>query len=403
MEGQKMSLKLTKRNGSKSWYVRGPNDAGGEVFRSLKTQDRATAEALLIKAENRFLTERVHGKIATVTFEEASRGYLSSGGERLYLIRRNKKTGEETGLLPHFGTKLLRDISQDDLDRAAMTLCRPGASRETLIRNVYTPFIAVWNYAAAASRRWAEPRQWERPRKIKGTGKRLQVIRSGTRPVTYERAWQFVSAMSPAPAMVMTALFYSGMRPIELFALDCLQVDVPGRWIVLLDSKTGEPRGVPMHEVLVPLLTALVARGGNGDTQRVFLNRHGDPYPITDDETKGQVGGAIRGARGRLRKAGVPIDDVSPYTARHTVSTQLVIAGVHPHIKDQILGHEADSMSRHYTNVPQAPLIEAIAKLPTIEEWAVVPWLVDPLNWQSRLTRWENHGRRGAPVQEAAQ
>ena len=57
---------------------------------------------------------------------------------------------------------------------------------------------------------------------------------------------------------------------------------------------------------------------------------------------------------------------MAPYTARHTVSTQLVVEGVHPHKKDQILGHAADDMSRHYTQVPQAPLIEAINKLPTI-------------------------------------
>ena len=62
---------------------------------------------------------------------------------------------------------------------------------------------------------------------------------------------------------------------------------------------------------------------------------------------------------------------MAPYTARHTVSTQLVVEGVHPHKKDQILGHAADDMSRHYTHVPQAPLIEAINKLPTIQDGSI--------------------------------
>lgn len=84
--------------------------------------------------------------------------------------------------------------------------------------------------------------------------------------------------------------------------------------------------------------------------------------------------------------------DVSPYTGRHTVSTQLVVNGVHPHIKDQILGHAADSMSRHYTNVPQAPLIEAIDTLPVPGVWRALPWLAAPLEWQSRLA--EGTGRR---------
>jgi integrase/recombinase XerD len=73
------------------------------------------------------------------------------------------------------------------------------------------------------------------------------------------------------------------------------------------------------------------------------------------------------------------VDDVSPYTARHTVSTQLVMAGVHSHVKDQILGHAADDMSRRYTNIPQAPLIKAINKLPVIDAWSAAEWLTDPL------------------------
>jgi integrase/recombinase XerD len=71
--------------------------------------------------------------------------------------------------------------------------------------------------------------------------------------------------------------------------------------------------------------------------------------------------------------------EISPYTARHTVSTQLVINGVHGHIKDQILGHAVDDMSRHYTNVPQAPLIDAINTLPIITAWADAPWMKDPV------------------------
>lgn len=343
----------------------------------------------------RLSTERVHGKAAVVTFAEAAKAYLDSGGESKYIYRETTD-GEVRGLAPYFGNKLLSKITQEDLDAAAVALCSNGAARDTLIRNVYTPFIAVWNFAAMATRKWAEPRKWGRPRKMKGTANRSAVTRSGTRPVSYERAWQFVSAMSPEPAMVMTTLFYSGMRPIELFALKCSDVDIIGRWILLQSSKTGEGRGVPIHEVLVPLLTGLVKR--NGDA--LFLTRHGTPYPITDNDHHGQMNGAITGARGRLKQRGVTINDVSPYTARHTVSTQLVMAGVHPHIKDQILGHAVDDMSRHYTNIPQAPLIEAINKLPVIDEWRDAEWMQDPLVWAGKLVRWENHGRRGAPKME---
>ena len=91
------------------------------------------------------------------------------------------------------------------------------------------------------------------------------------------------------------------------------------------------------------------------------------------------------------------------YTARHTVSTQLVVEGVHPHKKDQILGHAADDMSRHYTHVPQAPLIEAINKLPTIQEWLDADWMHTPVALTHRRARTLKKLERKAGVQAFAE
>jgi integrase len=171
--------------------------------------------------------------------------------------------------------------------------------------------------------------------------------------------------------MVFTALFYTGMRPIELLSLCAKDVDVQGLWIVLRSSKTGEPRGVPMHDFLVPLFSSLLER--KGKSKQIFRTFKGQPYRV-DGNYGGQLSSSIDTAR---RETG--INDISAYTARHTVSTQLVINGVHPHIKDQILGHAVDSMSRRYTSVPQAPLIEAINTLPVPDTWSGLWWWRDPL------------------------
>jgi integrase/recombinase XerD len=123
-----------------------------------------------------------------------------------------------------------------------------------------------------------------------------------------------------------------------------------------------------MHEGLAPLLAALKARGG--PIARTHLGR---PYAAKDDGG-GQMKSAFRGAR---KRSG--ITDIAPYTARHTVSTELVVRGVHPHVKDEILGHAVTDMSRHYTHVPQAPLIEAINLLPMPDKWRTAPFMLDPL------------------------
>ncbi|WP_312857955.1 tyrosine-type recombinase/integrase [Mesorhizobium zhangyense] len=150
-------------------------------------------------------------------------------------------------------------------------------------------------------------------------------------------------------------------------------------------SKTGEPRGVPLHSFLCDWLQPLVDRA-RLDEKPAFRSPRGAPYKAVQDGGGG-LKSAINGAR---RRSGIL--DISPYTARHTVSTGLVVAGVHPHVKDQILGHAADDMSRRYTNVPQGPLIEAINKLPVPAPWRVIPWVSEPAKHWSRLA--EGTGRR---------
>jgi integrase/recombinase XerD len=355
-----MPLRLVKRAGSDYWYLRG-TVRKQPVFESTGTDDKKAAEAIRIKREARLLNDSIHGKESSITFFEAAVLYMAAGGSPRFLGE--EVHGKWTRLLGHFETRILHTITQDDLNAAADKLY-PNTQYDTRNRQCFTPFIAVWNHALPDN-----PRKWKRPKKPKGTNvKRLKLMRAGTKPVAYELAAQFVLAMSPAPAMVMTGLFYTGMRPIELFVLDESMVDIPGRWITLANSKIGEPRGIPIHEFLVPLLTPLVERGGI-----LFRSPLGTPYPVRED-ISGQMKTAIKGAR---RRSGV--GGISPYTARHTVSTQLVVNGVHGHIKDQILGHAVDDMSRHYTNVPQQPLIEAINTLPVIAAWARAPWMKDPV------------------------
>lgn len=364
-----MPLKLKRRG--KVWWISGTVH-GQTVYESTGSYDEEVAEALRIKKEAQLVSDHVYGAKATRTFAQAVESYLIAGGDARFIGT------PAAGLLAHFYSRRLADIRQNDLDDAARKLY-PTATPETRNRQCYTPFIAVWNHAVKNG--WADVRLWSRPKKPKGTNVvRLGSGRSGTAPVDYARAAAFVGAMSPAPAMLMTFLFYTGLRPIEAFALQADDVRLADRWLVVKSSKTGEPRGVPVHRFLASWLSDLVERGGF-----LFRTPRGEPYTAVQ-EGGGGLKSAIAGAR---RRTG--IDDVSPYTGRHTVSTGLVIAGVHPHIKDQILGHAADTMSRHYTNVPQRPLIDAIDLLPS-GDFERLPWVASPRDWWGKLA--EGTGKR---------
>lgn len=360
----------------KVWWLRGTVH-GQHVVESTGSRDKEIAEALRAKREAGLISDHVYGPKATRTFAQAVESYLMAGGDARF-IGGFDEAGEPTGLLGYFYDARLSDIKQNDLDEAARALY-PDAQPETRNRQCYTPFIAVWTHAARNG--WAEVRAWTRPRRAKGTNVVRGAKRSGTAPVDYDRAAAFVAGMSPAPAMLMAFLFYTGLRPIEALALDAADVNLDKRWAVVRHSKTGEPRGVPLHWWLAEWLPALVDRGG-----AVFRTPRGQPYGAVQDGGGG-LKSAIRGARARTG-----IKDISPYTARHSFSTGLVVAGVHPHIKDQILGHAADSMSRHYTNVPQAPLIAAVDLLPVGPGWRTLPWVGAPQEWWGKLA--EGTGRR---------
>lgn len=379
-----MPLKLYKRGDV--WWISGSH-LKQPVRRTTGTSDKEVAEAILAKTIASITSDKVFGPKATRTFGDAVKSYLKAEGDPRFLGVTPGKP--PSGLFAHFEKKMLKDIQQNDLDDAARKLY-PNAQPETRNRQCYTPFIAVWNHGVKNG--WADVRQWSRPKKAKGTNVvRMAKRRAGTFPVEYERAARFIAAMSPGPAMLMTTLFYTGMRPIELFALEAQEVNVAGRWITLSHTKTGEPRGIPMHEFLVPIFESLLKRNSLSEDARVFRTPRGEPYEEIAADEVGRGGGGLKSAiNGARRRSG--IKDIAPYTGRHSCSTGLVVAGVHSHIKDQILGHAADDMSRHYTNVPQAPLIEAINKLPVPSLWSGLPWLEDPLAWSGRLA--EGTGKR---------
>jgi integrase/recombinase XerD len=361
-----MPLKLAKRKNSPFWWIRG-TVCGTSINKSSRLTDRKLAEAMRKRLQTEIETASAYGTVEK-TFNDACEAYLGWGGSDRFLDPLRKKLGD---------TKLSR-IDQPTLDALAREL-HPTAQPSTLNRQVYTPFIAAWNYAAEND--WARVRKWRRPTRKRGTVQSANPRRAGSKPVDYATAAEFIAEMSPAPAMLMTFLLYTGLRPIEALSLAAPDINLTERWITLRTSKTGEPRGVPLHDFLCEWLPDLVERGGI-----LFRTTKGEPYTLTKN-AGGQTKSAFMGAR---RRSG--IDGVSLYTARHSCSTQLVIAGVHQHIKDQILGHAVDDMSRYYTNVPQAPLIEAINKLPVPERLRSLPWVASPKLWWGRLV--EGTGRR---------
>lgn len=347
-----MPLKLKKRKGSPYWYLRGTVQ-GQPIYEPTgiphagRERPQPNAEAYRLKKEKELEDFAVHGRSYSATFKEAAETYLQAGGSPRFLERIVEKIGDD----------YLKDMNQSYIDKIAREIY-PNCTPESLNRQFYTPFIAVWRNASRGQNPLCQVVLWARP-KMSPTRARAR------KPEDYKKVVTFLNGTPLHAAKIAFFLFWTGCRPIEALTLECENVYPDKAWAVLMDTKTGIPRGIPLHKCLIPMLREEIKKGG-----KVFRNKFGEPYADGRKFNKagriitqggGQFGTAIEMGRRKSK-----ITTITPYTARHTVSTYLVWpGGVHTYIKDEILGHAPESeMSAHYVHLPRQPLIRAINKLP---------------------------------------
>ncbi len=161
---------------------------------------------------------------------------------------------------------------------------------------------------------------------------------------------------------IVTLLFYTGMRPSEVFELDWKEVDFSRRMIVLPPERTKEGKNlnqkilrdkrVPMHRAVYDLLWAM--RHGGGDnvvrlSGRVFTHKGRE---IT---------------RGTKRKAWAHIvkmtklEGVQMRDLRHTFKTNLAFSGVDRTIRNAIVGHATRlPVEDLYIHITDEKLLEAV-------------------------------------------
>ena len=168
-----------------------------------------------------------------------------------------------------------------------------------------------------------------------------------------DEAGRLIEASSDHLRPLMTFLFYTGARVSEAIYLSWANVDLGRTHVQFLDTKNGDPRGVPLHSRVVADLANLPHRDG-----AVFRRPDGQPFSAKDD-SGGQIKTAFRGA---CRRAG--ISNFRPHDCRHTWATwhyrenrdliQLMELG----------GWKSERMVLRYAHVNKSNLAASIEALP---------------------------------------
>lgn len=283
-----MPLKLTKRHGSRTWYIRG-TVRGQSIDESTKTDSREAAEAIRIKRENELLNNSIFGARATVTFMQAAVSHMEAGGDATFM----------QPLIDHFNDKLLFNIQQADIDEAARKLY-PHWKPSSWDRAVYAPMSAVLKHGNR--NKWCDYIQVVKPR-YKNARIRWE---------TPEGALKLVKNCAPHLARLVTFLFGSGARLSEALYLSWADVDLKAGKVTFNDTKNGETRVVPISQRAIQ---ALEQTPKDRRVGRVFLTHRGKPYKRIEG-----AGGQIKsGFKRACERAG--IDDFSPHDCRHTWAT----------------------------------------------------------------------------------
>jgi integrase len=167
--------------------------------------------------------------------------------------------------------------------------------------------------------------------------------------------------------------FYIGQRIGDIARLTWQNIDLHKEEIRLTTTKTGRDMVIPMARPLVEYFTHLPATDNpsspvfpdlaelrtetlSGQFSAIVADAG---YGTYDKNKKAKKEGLGRGAR---RATG----NLTFHSLRHTATSALKNAGVSEAVAMEIIGHDSEAMSRHYTKIETKTLRRAIHSLPDI-------------------------------------
>lgn len=286
-----MPLSLIRRG--EIWYIRG-TVAGQRVYESTRLGDKKAAEILRARRESEIIQHRAFGTAVTRTFAEAALAYLETGGEGRYLGR----------IIAHFGPRYrLIDVDNDAVNRAAAAIY-PDAGPATINRQLITPISAVYRMAAEDGK--VPERRFRRRRE---PAARLRWL-------TPEEAEALLAACDPRLLPIVAFLLGTGCRTGETLGLTVQHLHLGTGQAHVGITKNGDGKMVSYPSRTRRILAAC----GLPEAGAVFRTPKGRPYRLTNGDGD-RLGGQIKGAFDKARKAAKLGDDVTPHTLRHTFAT----------------------------------------------------------------------------------
>jgi integrase len=187
---------------------------------------------------------------------------------------------------------------------------------------------------------------WIRENPVSGLGISVGKSNWRYRWLSLEEETALLDACGEGPAWLKPLVVFAlqtGMRRGEILNLTWPDVDVRARFIQIRHSKNGEPRSIPMSEILLATVAAMKVRPLSGKVFQVGIN-------------------GLRSAFERAVKA-AGIEDFHFHDLRHTFASRCVQYGVDLYRVQKLLGHKGPEMTQRYAHHVRESITPAIQAL----------------------------------------
>jgi integrase len=318
---------------------------GKQIRRPTETTDRKLAE----KIYHKVLTQIAEGKwfekpvSADKTLGELLDKYLrehSIPNKASGSVKNDSVMVEE--MKSYFGDTMLQDVSPRLISKYK-TRCRDKGlapatinHRRTLLRHAFSLAIREWQWCSdnPVDRVAQERVNNARDRWLTLEEEKTLLACCILHPTRKENK---IDAVYWLQEIVLFAL-NTGMRQDEILSLEWPNADLFRKTILVVKSKNGEKRTIPMNQRVFELLKAK-ARANQNDTKTVFASEAG---------TKILRRNLMRAFYNAMDRA--KIADFKFHDLRHTFATRLAQSGIDLYMISKLLGHKDIKMTQRYSH-----------------------------------------------------
>lgn len=381
---------LRKKTRSPYWFACFYAADGRRVQRSTKQTNRKKAQALAdayekaakLASEKR-LGESQARRVLSDIYESVTGERLASSTARDYLTRWIERRKADTAQSTHAGyAQVVRDFIASLGSRADMDISQLGKADVAKYRDAVLArtSIASANKAlkflrVALGAAYKDGVTQENVAAKLDTLKRPAGGRSERRGFTLPEMRRILAHASGDWQGMILFGFYTGQRLRDIARLTWANIDTARRELRFVTAKTGRNMFVPLAPPLLSFIATMDA--GDDPAAPLFPELCRLSQGLSGASRLSQQFHAILAAAGLATPQGKEetgrghgfrraLNPLSFHSLRHTATSLLKNAGVSAVVAMDIIGHESEAISRHYTHVDEGAKHAAIAGLPDL-------------------------------------